>query len=65
VEIPNKKRIETSLQYVHGMGQTTTGQILLNVGLENKITFEVLELELAKICEELVGYMIEGELVCS
>ena len=64
VEIPNKKRIETSLQYVHGVGQTTARKILLNVGLENKITSEVSEPELAKIREELAGYMIEGELVC-
>jgi small subunit ribosomal protein S13 len=64
VEIPNKKRIETSLQYVHGVGQTTARQILLKVGLENKITSEVSEPELAKIREELAGYMIEGELVC-
>ena len=64
VEIPNKKHIETSMQYVHGVGQTTAQQILLNVGLENKITSEISEPELAKIHEELVGYMIERELVC-
>ena len=64
VEIPNKKRIETSLQYVHGVGQTTARQILLNVGLENKITSELLEPELVKIRKELAKYMIEGELVC-
>ena len=57
------KRIETSIEYVRGVGQTTVQQILLNVGLENKISSKVLELELAKICEEL-GYMIDGELVC-
>jgi hypothetical protein len=39
-------------------------QILLNVGLENIISSEVLELELAKIRGELDGYMIERELVC-
>ena len=64
VEIPNKKRIETSLQYVHGEEQTIARQILLNVRLENKITREVLEPKLAKIHEELAGYMIEKELVC-
>ena len=51
------------MQYVRGVGQTTVQQILLNVGLENKISSKVLELELAKICEEL-GYTIDGELVC-
>ena len=48
VEILDKKHIETSMQYVHGVGQ-----ILLNVGLENKITSKVSELELANIYEEL------------
>ena len=52
------------MQYVRGVGQTIVRQILLNVGLENKISCKVLELELAKICEELAGYMIDGELVC-
>ena len=33
-------------------------------GVENKITSKVSEPELAKICEELAGYMIEGEPVC-
>jgi small subunit ribosomal protein S13 len=64
VEISNKKRTETSLQYVHGVGQTTVQKILLNVGLVNKITSEVSEPEPAKIHKELVGYMIEGEVVC-
>ena len=64
VEISNKKSTETSLQYVHGMGQTTAQQILLNVGLENKITSKVLEPKPAKIHKELVGYIIEGEPVC-
>ena len=59
VEIPNKKHIETSMQYVRGVGQTTAQQILLNMGLENKITSKISEPKLAKIHEELVGYMIE------
>ena len=47
------------MQYVRGVRQ-----ILLNVKLKNKITSEVSEPELAKICEELVGYMIKWEQVC-
>ena len=57
MEIPNNKHIETSMQYVHGVGQITAQQILLNVGLENKITSKISELELAR-------YMIEIKLVC-
>jgi len=63
VELPKKKRIETALQYIHGVGQTTARQILLSVGLENKITAELSESELTKIRDELSNYMIEGELV--
>ena len=61
--MPKKKRIETALQYIHGVGQTTARQILLSVGLENKITAELSESELTKIRDELSNYMIEGELV--
>lgn len=63
VELPKKKRIETALQYIHGVGQTTARQILFSVGLENKITAELSEAELTKIRDELSNYMIEGELV--
>lgn len=63
VELPNKKRIETALQSIHGVGKTTARQILLTIGLENKVTSELSELELTKIREELSNYMIEGKLV--
>lgn len=62
VELPNKKRIETALQSIHGVGKTTARQILLTIGLENKVTSELSELELTKIREELSNYMIEGKL---
>lgn len=63
VELPKKKRIETALQYIHGVGQTTARKVLLSVGLENKITSELSEEELTQIRDELKNYMIEGELV--
>lgn len=62
VELPKKKRIETALQYIHGVGQTTARKVLLSVGLENKITSELSEEELTQIRDELKNYMIEGEL---
>lgn len=62
VELPKKKRIETALQYIHGVGQTTARKILLSVGLENKTTAEISEPELTAIREELAKYRIEGEL---
>eukprot|EP00250_Pteridium_aquilinum_P024718 c2949_g1_i1 orf=125-625(+) len=66
VEIPNTKRIEASLQYVHGIGSTKARQILLNIGLENKVTKELSEEELTSIREEITknpqDYKIEGDL---
>ncbi|MCO5596385.1 hypothetical protein L7F22_050446 [Adiantum nelumboides] len=66
VEIPNSKRIETSLQYVHGIGRTKARQILLTIGLLNKVTKELSEEELTSIREEITKnpkeYKIEGDL---
>ncbi|XP_024524092.1 uncharacterized protein LOC112344143 isoform X2 [Selaginella moellendorffii] len=62
VEIPNNKRIETSLQYIHGIGQTTARQVLLDAGILNKKTQELSEEELSKIRDEVGKYMIEGDL---
>eukprot|EP00249_Psilotum_nudum_P028420 c3749_g1_i1 orf=72-761(+) len=65
IEIPNSKRIEASLQYIHGIGQTTARKILFNVGLLNKVTKELTEEELAKIRDEISNnrvYKIEGDL---
>ena len=63
VEIPNAKRVEIALTYIHGVGQTTARQILLDVGLENKITKELSEEELTTLRDEVSKYMIEGDLV--
>eukprot|EP00246_Nothoceros_aenigmaticus_P014990 TRINITY_DN5994_c0_g2_i1.p1 TRINITY_DN5994_c0_g2~~TRINITY_DN5994_c0_g2_i1.p1 ORF type:complete len:167 (-),score=15.77 TRINITY_DN5994_c0_g2_i1:442-870(-) len=62
IEIPNAKRIETSLQYIHGVGKTTARQVLLDTGLENKHTRELTEEDLTRIREEVSKYMIEGDL---
>eukprot|EP00475_Leptophrys_vorax_P041505 TRINITY_DN78261_c0_g1_i1.p2 TRINITY_DN78261_c0_g1~~TRINITY_DN78261_c0_g1_i1.p2 ORF type:complete len:178 (-),score=6.19 TRINITY_DN78261_c0_g1_i1:211-744(-) len=62
VEIPNQKRIETSLTYIHGVGKTTARQVLLDVGLENKYTRELTEEELTRLREEVAKYMTEGDL---
>ncbi|BBM99044.1 small subunit ribosomal protein S13 [Marchantia polymorpha subsp. ruderalis] len=62
VEVPNAKRIEISLQYIHGIGKTTARQILLDVELENKHTRDLSEEELTKLRDEVSKYMIEGDL---
>lgn len=65
MEIPNNKRIEYSLQYIHGVGRTTAKQILVDLGVQNKVTKELSEEELSVLRDEVSKYMIEGELVRS
>eukprot|EP00898_Chlorokybus_atmophyticus_P001310 jgi/Chlat1/217/Chrsp1S03127 len=62
VEIPNNKRIETSLTYIFGVGPTTAKAILSMTGLENKRTKDLSEEELTLIRSETDKYTIEGEL---
>lgn len=63
VEIPNNKRVEFSLQYVHGIGRTRARTILIDLNMENKITKDLSEEELTIIRDEVSKYMIEGDLV--
>ncbi|CAI9764051.1 unnamed protein product [Fraxinus pennsylvanica] len=62
VEIPNNKRVEYSLQYIHGVGRTRAKQILVDLSMENKITKDLSEEELTTLREEVSKYMIEGDL---
>merc|ERR1711924_391617 len=62
VDIPQKKRIEFSLQYVYGIGHTTAKKILANTKVENKRTFELSEEELLKLRDEVDKYTTEGDL---
>ncbi|CDP19788.1 unnamed protein product [Coffea canephora] len=62
VEIPNSKRVEFSLQYIHGIGRTTAKQILVDLGMDNKFTKDLSEEELTSLREEVSKYMIEGDL---
>ncbi|CAN1235754.1 30S ribosomal protein S13, chloroplastic [Linum perenne] len=62
VEIPNGKRVEYSLQYIHGIGRSMSRQILADLSLDNKITKDLSEEELAKVRAEVSKYMIEGDL---
>lgn len=62
VEIPNNKRVQYSLQYIHGIGRTTSKQILNDLNMENKITKDLSEEELTTLRDEVSKYMIEGDL---
>lgn len=63
VEIPNNKRVEFSLQYIHGIGRTSARQILVDLQIENKIMKDFSEEELITLRDEVSKYMIEGDLV--
>lgn len=63
VEIPNAKRVQYSLQYIHGIGRTRALQILNDLKMENKITKDLSEEELITLRDEVSKYMIEGDLV--
>ncbi|KAM7507672.1 hypothetical protein LguiA_018125 [Lonicera macranthoides] len=62
VEIPNAKRVQYSLQYIHGIGRTRALQILGDLKMENKITKDLSEEELVILRAEVNKYMIEGDL---
>ncbi|XP_059430156.1 small ribosomal subunit protein uS13c-like [Corylus avellana] len=62
VEVPNNKRVEYSLQYIHGIGRTRARKILCDLNLENKITKDLSEEELITLRDEVTKYMIEGDL---
>lgn len=62
VEIPNNKRIQYSLQYIHGIGRTRARQILLDLNMVDKMTKDLSEEELITIRDEVSKYMIEGDL---
>ncbi|KAI0503613.1 hypothetical protein KFK09_014547 [Dendrobium nobile] len=62
VEIPNNKRVEFSLQHIHGVGRSRSRQILCDLGMENKITKDLSEDELIQLRDEVSKYMIEGDL---
>ncbi|KAJ1439209.1 Ribosomal protein S13 [Sesbania bispinosa] len=62
VEIPNNKRIEYSLQYIHGVGRSRARQILCDINMDNKVTKDLSEEELITLRDEVSKYMIEGDL---
>lgn len=63
VEIPNNKRIEFSLQYIHGVGRSRARKILCDINMDNKITKDLNEEELITLRDEVSKYVIEGDLV--
>ncbi|MCI0769316.1 MAG: 30S ribosomal protein S13 [Chloroflexi bacterium] len=65
VDIPNNKRVEFSLRYIHGIGPTRAKAVVERVGLEgNPRVGDLTEEELNRVREAVdkSGYLIEGDL---
>ena len=63
VDIPNEKRIEISLTYIHGIGRQLSKRILkaANIDLDKKAK-DLSDEELASIRTEIDKYQVEGDL---
>ncbi|CAN1305793.1 Small ribosomal subunit protein S13, mitochondrial [Linum perenne] len=64
-EIPNQKRLETSLQYIHGIGRRRAHQMLVDLSIQNKLTKDLTGVELNNLKEEVSRYLTGGDLVSS
>merc|ERR1712224_591237 len=62
VDIPDKKRIRFSLQYLYGIGRTTANMVLHDSAVANKKTADLSEEELQKLRDSVDKYTIEGDL---
>ena len=63
VDIPDNKRIEISLTYIHGVGRSLSKTILTNAKVDkDKKTKDSTEDELASIRRELDNHVVEGDL---
>ncbi|RYR21678.1 hypothetical protein Ahy_B03g067001 isoform L [Arachis hypogaea] len=62
VEILNNKRIEFSLQYIHGVERSRARKILCDISMDNKVTKDLSEEELITLRDEVSKYVIEGDL---
>ncbi|CAN1305790.1 Small ribosomal subunit protein S13, mitochondrial [Linum perenne] len=61
-EIPNQKRLETSLQYIHGIGRRRAHQMLVDLSIQNKLTKDLTGVELNNLKEEVSRYLTGGDL---
>ncbi len=63
VDIPNEKRIVISLQYIFGIGLTTSKNILKAAGVSEDVrTKDLTEEQLGRIRTEVANYKVEGDL---
>jgi len=63
VDIPNEKRVEVALTYIHGIGRSLSKTILNNVNINlDKKSKELDDEEINKIRDEVSKHLVEGDL---
>ncbi len=63
VDIPAQKRVETSIQYIYGVGPTLAGKVLKLADVNpDKRAHELQDDEIQRITVALQSFMIEGDL---
>ena len=64
VDLPKEKRIDVSLRYLYGIGQTTSAQVLKEAGIDPaKRAKDLSEEEVSRITAVIQkGYRVEGDL---
>ena len=63
VDLPNEKRIEVALTYIHGIGRKLSRKILtkLNINLDTKAK-DLTDEEIARLRKEVDNHVVEGDL---
>lgn len=62
VEIPDDKRVEYSLQYIHGIGRQRAHHIRCGLNMVNKLTKDLSQRELIILRDEVSKYLTGGDL---
>lgn len=64
VDLPKGKRVEIGLTYIYGIGRTTSGQILLKLGIDPSTKTDNLTAEEVNSIRKVIDseYKVEGEL---
>ncbi len=64
VNLPDEKRIEIALTYIHGIGASTSGKILTELGIDKNIRTKQLSAEQGNKLRDMIEkkHRVEGEL---
>ena len=63
VNVPINKRVEIGLTYVHGIGRSTSNEILEKVGVDpSTYVKDLTDDEVVKLRQEVESHEVEGEL---